>query len=231
MGSNGFTPSYQNLMVEFGSDLECIDAEGRTPLHMAVVGGSKDTVEVLINRGANVNVQCNSGATPLQSSSATNSTEVEPLKKKKVVVLGTGWASTSFLKDLYISSYDVQVVSPRNYFAFTPLLPSVTCGTSSLYRLFSDPFCLSGEREKERERERAKEKEGKKEETREKDKQFDSGNQGIVPEEKNRDRLIQGINQEKTNQDSEKKRKEQFLKRGEELEIRKKRKKEELNYF
>ncbi|XP_057954347.1 external alternative NAD(P)H-ubiquinone oxidoreductase B1, mitochondrial-like isoform X1 [Malania oleifera] len=49
--------------------------------------------------------------------------------KKRVVVLGTGWAATSFLKDLDISSYDVQVVSPRNYFAFTPLLPSVTCGT------------------------------------------------------------------------------------------------------
>ncbi|KAL2476805.1 External alternative NAD(P)H-ubiquinone oxidoreductase B1 [Abeliophyllum distichum] len=49
--------------------------------------------------------------------------------KKRVVVLGTGWAGTSFLKDLDISSYDVQVVSPRNYFAFTPLLPSVTCGT------------------------------------------------------------------------------------------------------
>ncbi|EPS68710.1 hypothetical protein M569_06057, partial [Genlisea aurea] len=44
-------------------------------------------------------------------------------------VLGTGWAAVSFLKDLDISSYDVQVVSPRNYFAFTPLLPSVTCGT------------------------------------------------------------------------------------------------------
>ncbi|PIN13971.1 NADH-dehydrogenase (ubiquinone) [Handroanthus impetiginosus] len=50
-------------------------------------------------------------------------------QKKKVVVLGTGWAATSFLKDLDISTYDVQVVSPRNYFAFTPLLPSVTCGT------------------------------------------------------------------------------------------------------
>ncbi|XP_010035669.2 external alternative NAD(P)H-ubiquinone oxidoreductase B1, mitochondrial [Eucalyptus grandis] len=50
-------------------------------------------------------------------------------KKKKVVVLGTGWAGTSFLKDIDISSYEVQVVSPRNYFAFTPLLPSVTCGT------------------------------------------------------------------------------------------------------
>ncbi|AEE85455.1 External alternative NAD(P)H-ubiquinone oxidoreductase B1 [Arabidopsis thaliana] len=53
----------------------------------------------------------------------------EEHKKKKVVVLGTGWAGISFLKDLDITSYDVQVVSPQNYFAFTPLLPSVTCGT------------------------------------------------------------------------------------------------------
>ncbi|OAY34117.1 external alternative NAD(P)H-ubiquinone oxidoreductase B1, mitochondrial [Manihot esculenta] len=50
-------------------------------------------------------------------------------KKKRIVVLGTGWAGVSFLKNLDVSSYDVQVVSPRNYFAFTPLLPSVTCGT------------------------------------------------------------------------------------------------------
>ncbi|RDX69573.1 External alternative NAD(P)H-ubiquinone oxidoreductase B2, mitochondrial, partial [Mucuna pruriens] len=50
-------------------------------------------------------------------------------EKKKVVVLGTGWAATSFMKNLNNPKYDVQVVSPRNYFAFTPLLPSVTCGT------------------------------------------------------------------------------------------------------
>lgn len=55
--------------------------------------------------------------------------EQEETRKKRVLVLGTGWAGISFLKDLDISSYDVQVVSPRNYFAFTPLLPSVTCGT------------------------------------------------------------------------------------------------------
>lgn len=54
---------------------------------------------------------------------------LEEIKKKKVVVLGTGWAGTSFLKKLNNPSYDVQVISPRNYFAFTPLLPSVTCGT------------------------------------------------------------------------------------------------------
>lgn len=49
--------------------------------------------------------------------------------RKKVVVLGTGWAGTSFVKDLKNPSFDVEVVSPRNYFAFTPLLPSVTIGT------------------------------------------------------------------------------------------------------
>ena len=50
-------------------------------------------------------------------------------EKKKVVVLGTGWAGTSFMKNLNNPKYEVQVISPRNYFAFTPLLPSVTCGT------------------------------------------------------------------------------------------------------
>ncbi|KAG0570049.1 hypothetical protein KC19_6G135600 [Ceratodon purpureus] len=49
--------------------------------------------------------------------------------KKKVVILGTGWGGMSFLKNLDSTKYDVQVVSPRNYFVFTPLLPSVTSGT------------------------------------------------------------------------------------------------------
>ncbi|KAE8732487.1 External alternative NAD(P)H-ubiquinone oxidoreductase B1 [Hibiscus syriacus] len=49
-------------------------------------------------------------------------------KKKKVVVLGTGWAGISFLKNLNNPTYEVKVVSPRNFFVFTPLLPSVTCG-------------------------------------------------------------------------------------------------------
>ncbi|KAK1325841.1 hypothetical protein QJS10_CPA01g01133 [Acorus calamus] len=60
--------------------------------------------------------------------SIVESSETAP-KRKKLVVLGTGWAGTSFLKNLDGSLYDVQVVSPRNYFSFTPLFPSVTCGT------------------------------------------------------------------------------------------------------
>ncbi|KAF7805889.1 external alternative NAD(P)H-ubiquinone oxidoreductase B1, mitochondrial [Senna tora] len=65
----------------------------------------------------------------LQSDSRPPSVDPNEPRRKRVVVLGTGWAGTSFLKDLDALKYDVQVVSPRNYFAFTPLLPSVTCGT------------------------------------------------------------------------------------------------------
>ncbi|KAI9183695.1 NADH:ubiquinone oxidoreductase [Blastocladiella emersonii ATCC 22665] len=49
--------------------------------------------------------------------------------KKTVVVLGTGWAAVSFLRGLDTSQYRVVVVSARNYFLFTPLLPSVTTGS------------------------------------------------------------------------------------------------------
>ncbi|CAN1231801.1 External alternative NAD(P)H-ubiquinone oxidoreductase B3, mitochondrial [Linum perenne] len=59
----------------------------------------------------------------------TDSDEGHGGQKKKLVVLGTGWGGTTFLKNLKTSAYDVHVVSPRNYFTFTPLLPSVTNGT------------------------------------------------------------------------------------------------------
>ncbi|KAI9492562.1 hypothetical protein BDB00DRAFT_430624 [Zychaea mexicana] len=54
--------------------------------------------------------------------------EIDP-SKKTIVVLGSGWASTSFLKAIDTEQYNVVVVSPRNYFLFTPLLPSCTVGT------------------------------------------------------------------------------------------------------
>ncbi|CAL9242319.1 unnamed protein product [Arabidopsis halleri] len=63
------------------------------------------------------------------NASYSNNSVETGTRKKKVVLLGTGWAGASFLKSLNNSSYEVQVISPRNYFAFTPLLPSVTCGT------------------------------------------------------------------------------------------------------
>ncbi|KAG8760367.1 NADH:ubiquinone oxidoreductase [Serendipita sp. 396] len=49
--------------------------------------------------------------------------------KKTIVVLGSGWAAISMLKSLDTQEYNVIVISPRNYFLFTPLLPSVPVGT------------------------------------------------------------------------------------------------------
>jgi NADH:ubiquinone reductase (non-electrogenic) len=49
-------------------------------------------------------------------------------QRPKLVILGTGWGSISLLKEIG-DDYDISVVSPRNYFLFTPLLPSVTVGT------------------------------------------------------------------------------------------------------
>lgn len=49
--------------------------------------------------------------------------------KKSIVILGSGWGAVSLLKNIDTSLYNVSVVSPRNYFLFTPLLPSVPTGT------------------------------------------------------------------------------------------------------
>ncbi|CDI76662.1 pyridine nucleotide-disulphide oxidoreductase, putative [Eimeria acervulina] len=50
-------------------------------------------------------------------------------RREHVVVLGTGWAAVNFFRDLDPDKFDVTVISPRNYFTFTPLLPSVCAGT------------------------------------------------------------------------------------------------------
>ena len=49
--------------------------------------------------------------------------------RQKLVILGTGWAGTSCHKYINKNLYDVIIVSPRNYFLFTPLLASTTTGT------------------------------------------------------------------------------------------------------
>ena len=50
-------------------------------------------------------------------------------QKKRVVILGTGWGALSVLNHLQPGQFDITIVSPRNYFLFSPLLPSVTVGT------------------------------------------------------------------------------------------------------
>ena len=49
--------------------------------------------------------------------------------RERIVILGSGWGGFRLAKDLDKEKFDVCVVSPRNHFLFTPLLPSTTVGT------------------------------------------------------------------------------------------------------
>ncbi|XP_022342033.2 uncharacterized protein LOC111135886 [Crassostrea virginica] len=49
--------------------------------------------------------------------------------RKKLVILGTGWGGYSLLRNIDKKLFDVVVISPRNYFLFTPMLASTTVGT------------------------------------------------------------------------------------------------------
>jgi len=52
--------------------------------------------------------------------------------KQRVVILGSGWAAMSFIKawePALSDKYELILVSPRNYFVYTPLLPAMCAGT------------------------------------------------------------------------------------------------------
>ncbi|RDL30483.1 putative external NADH-ubiquinone oxidoreductase 2, mitochondrial [Venustampulla echinocandica] len=55
--------------------------------------------------------------------------------KPKLVILGGGWGGVALLKTLDPDAYHVTLVSPTNYFLFTPMLPSATVGTLELRSL------------------------------------------------------------------------------------------------
>ncbi|KHN99310.1 Pyridine nucleotide-disulfide oxidoreductase, FAD/NAD(P)-binding domain protein [Metarhizium album ARSEF 1941] len=55
--------------------------------------------------------------------------------KPRLVVLGGGWGGVALLKALNPDDYHVTVISPTNYFLFTPMLPSATVGTLELRSL------------------------------------------------------------------------------------------------
>ena len=55
------------------------------------------------------------------------------------MIVGTGWAAHALAKVADHESVDIVVVSPRNYFIFTPMLPSAAVGTVE-FRSILDPI-------------------------------------------------------------------------------------------
>ncbi|GAA6017024.1 hypothetical protein JCM10207_001460 [Rhodosporidiobolus poonsookiae] len=52
-----------------------------------------------------------------------------PWSKQKLVILGSGWGGYEVLRKVDKARYDVTVIGPNTYFAFTPLLASAAVGT------------------------------------------------------------------------------------------------------
>lgn len=59
-------------------------------------------------------------------------------KKPRVVILGAGWGGYNFGKFINKDEYEVILISPRNHFLYTPLLPSTTVGTLE-YKCIQEP--------------------------------------------------------------------------------------------
>jgi NADH:ubiquinone reductase (non-electrogenic) len=51
------------------------------------------------------------------------------MSRRRLLILGSGFGSFSLLKRVDLSRMDATVMSLRNHFLFTPLLPSTTVGT------------------------------------------------------------------------------------------------------
>ncbi|KAJ4398548.1 hypothetical protein N0V91_010120 [Didymella pomorum] len=65
----------------------------------------------------------------LMLNSLKNGTLTNLIDRERVVVLGSGWAGFTVARQLDTKKYQTVVVSPRSYFAFTPLLASTAVGT------------------------------------------------------------------------------------------------------
>ena len=50
-------------------------------------------------------------------------------KKPRIVILGCGWGGFRLARVIDKKKFSVVLISPRNHFVFTPLLPSTAVGT------------------------------------------------------------------------------------------------------
>lgn len=71
--------------------------------------------------------------------SLESATQYRNRKRPRIVILGAGWGAYSFLKTIDTTLYDVTIVSPRNYFVFTPMLAASSVGTVE-FRSITEPI-------------------------------------------------------------------------------------------
>lgn len=76
---------------------------------------------------------------PAPASSPASPSSSAPAGRPSLLIVGGGFAAVSLLRKVDVRRYAVTVVSKRNHFLFTPLLPSSTVGTVE-FRSIIDPI-------------------------------------------------------------------------------------------
>jgi hypothetical protein len=78
-------------------------------------------------------------STTTSTSSSSGSSPTTTTTKERLVILGTGWGAAALLPDIDNDMYHVTVISPRNYFLFTPMLAGASVGTVDV-RSITEPI-------------------------------------------------------------------------------------------
>ena len=100
---------------------------------LAVLDGAIDTAEDAALHLRRL-VRGTPAASTLQADFADDS---DP--RPRLVILGSGWAAHALIKVIDTNTWRVLVVSPRNYFVFTPMLAATSVGTVE-YRSITEPI-------------------------------------------------------------------------------------------
>lgn len=105
---------------------------GRAAQPRACVGRSVVRKPLVCDAVMTPDAPTTTGAPKEQGSVYYNMGASTKTSRPRLVVLGSGWGAMSFIKSLPANiseMYELIVVSPRNYFLYTPLLPAVATGT------------------------------------------------------------------------------------------------------
>jgi len=68
-----------NLLIKNRANVNIVDNEGRTPLHIIALGNNLTIAEILLKAGAKINIKNNYGRTPLDYAVISNNDEIKEL--------------------------------------------------------------------------------------------------------------------------------------------------------
>ncbi|KAH9372540.1 hypothetical protein HPB48_013050 [Haemaphysalis longicornis] len=87
------------VLVDAGADVNKLDADGNTPLHICLMRHHCEIIEILVAAGADVNKQDGEGNTPLHISlmnrRAVKESEINPAVAPKLKAVGSYHEATA----------------------------------------------------------------------------------------------------------------------------------------